>query len=111
MANKQVTGKNVVLFNKASTVLNAEEDLQRDTSVYLWETDEDGSRFEPQVLATLRSKGRGHSLPFWESPATTPTLEFNCTSIEVREIREIEYQSYSYPVSFRLMPAKKTAES
>lgn len=111
MANKQVTGKNVVLFNKASTVLNAEEDLQRDTSVYLWETDEDGSRFEPQVWATLRTKDREHSLPYWESPATTSTLEFNCTSIEVREIREIEYQSFSYPVSFRLTPSKKTAES
>jgi len=111
MTRKQVTGKNVVLFNKASTVLNAEEDIQRDASVNLWETDEDGSRFEPQVWAIPRKKDREHSLPFWESPATTATLELNCSSIEVRNILEIEYQSQSYPVNFHLRPSNKTIRS
>lgn len=109
MTRKQVTGKNVVLFNKASTVLNAEEDFHRDVSVYLWMSDEDGSRFQPEVC--LRANGREISVPFWESPAPTPTLELNCTSIEVREISEIEYQSYNFPVKFRLIPSKRTVES
>lgn len=109
MSHQQVTGRNVVLFNKASTVLHAEEDLDREASVNLWETDEDGTRFVPEVWATRRSKGEKHTLPFWISaPTTNPALEFNCASIEIREIREIEYRSHSYPVSFKFVAPKKT---
>lgn len=49
MANKQVAGRNVILFNKASTVLNAEEKFDREASVHLWDTDEDGTRFVPHL--------------------------------------------------------------
>lgn len=111
MSKKPVTGRNVILFNKASTVLNSEEDFDREASVELWESDEDGTRFVPQVWATLRPKDEQLNLPFWATPATTtPALEFNCKSIEVREIREIEYREYSYPVDFRIVPPKKTKE-
>lgn len=111
MSNKPVAGRNVILFNKASSVLNSEENFDREASVDLWESDEDGTRFVPQVWATLRPKEEQINLPFWAAPATTtPTLEFNCKSIEVREIREIEYRSYSHPVDFHIVAPKKTKE-
>lgn len=111
MANKQVAGRNVILFNKASTVLNAEEDFDREASVHLWDTDEDGTRFVPQVWATEHPKDEETNLPFWVIPVTNhPALELNCTSIEIREVREIKYRSYSYPVDFHIVPAQIAKE-
>lgn len=111
MATMKVTGRNVTLFNKASVVLNAEIDYQSKAAVHLWDSDEDGTRFAPEIWVTEQPIDEVTKLPFWVIPATGfPALELDRASIEIRELIEIDYKSNIYPVTLHKMPAKKPKE-
>ncbi len=90
--HKDTLGRNVVLFNKASMVLNADADFDGD-HVELWEYDEDSPRswFKPEIWSSQRVRTRNASMWLVPDPIK-PVLELDLNSIEIYEIEGVKYQ-------------------
>jgi RES domain len=100
--HKDTSGRNVVLFNKASIVLNAEEHFGGNAHVELWEYDEDSpeSRFKPEIWTMEASQREAaRNTPMWLDPdPIKPALELDFTSIEIYEIKGVEYRKFGHQV-------------
>lgn len=105
MTSPKVVGRNVILFNKASTVLNADANFGGRTIVNLWEFDEDFpmGRLEPEIWTKESPAEEAFfNTPTWtESDSIKPALELDRDSIEIYEIRGVEYRTFKYKVTQR----------
>ncbi len=100
--SQDTCGRNVILFNKASTVLNAEERFGGDTSVNLFEYDEDypSGRLEPEIQTKEYPKDKEDYNAFmWiDQDLIKPTLELDRNAIEIYEVSGVEYQTHCHQV-------------
>ncbi|MFA6016216.1 MAG: RES domain-containing protein [Gallionellaceae bacterium] len=110
--HKDTSGHNVILFNKASMVLNAEEHLGGDTRAYLWEYDEDSpnSRFKPEILTMVPSQREGaRNTSVWLDPdPIKPALELDLNSIEIYEIEGVVYRKFGHQVKRHIVSPERT---
>jgi len=110
VTSQDTSGHNVILFNKASTVLNAEAHFGGGTSVYLLEYDEDSpkGRLEPEMWTKESPKEEeSHNMPMWPEPDTIkPALNLDRNSIEICEVEGVAYRTYSHHVKQRNVPLK-----
>ena len=104
--HKDTPGRNVVLFNKASMVLNADADYGGD-HVELWEYDEDSPKswFKPEMWLSQREGTRNTSM--WLIPAPIkPALELDLNSIEIYEVEGVKYQKTGHQVKRHIVQPK-----
>lgn len=92
-------GMNVILFRKASTVLNAETDYTTTTRVTLWEEDESGTRFCPKMRTQHAATPYRRPYEHYLWTPQEPTLRLDRNSIEVLEIRGVSFTAVSHSVS------------
>ncbi|CAH1387925.1 RES domain-containing protein [Candidatus Nitrotoga sp. M5] len=104
--HKDAPGRNVVLFNKASMVLNADADYGAD-HVELWEYDEDSPRswFKPEVWLSQREGTRNTSMWLIPDPIK-PALELDLDSIDIYEIEGVRYQKTGHQVKRHIVQPK-----
>ena len=108
--NKDVSGRNIVLFNKVSKVLNAEKNLEGRCNVELWEYDEDSpnSWFKPEIW--INQKNEAHNTPLWIDPQSIKTtLELDLNSIEIYEIEGVKFQTFRHQVELKIDTPKTAA--
>jgi hypothetical protein len=107
MKPKDISAHNVILFNKASTVLNAEVHFGCGTSVNLLEYDEDSpmGRLKPEIWTKESPTEGSRNTPMWIEPAPIqPALELDRNSIEICEIQGVTYRTYSHSVKQHIVP-------
>lgn len=110
MKSQDTSGRNIVLFNKASMVLNAETDFGG-ASVKLWEYDEDSpsGRFEPEIWSKEVQKEGTRDTPMWIDPdPISPALELDRNAIEIYEINGVEYRTFEHQVKQHIVSARKS---
>lgn len=109
MPDKDISGRNVILFNKASMVLNAEAHLGDDTRVDLWEYDEDSDKhwFKPEIWTNEHPEEKFSNTLMWgESDKIKPALELDLNFIEIYEIEGVEYRKFGHSVKRHIVPPK-----
>jgi len=112
MASHDTSRRNVILFNKASRVLNAEAH-SGGASVDLWEYDEDfpSGRLAPEILTkVIRTDEAGVANICLDRDSINPTLELDRNSIEIYEIKGVEYKHFGHKVSHTVVPEKTKSE-
>jgi hypothetical protein len=112
MASHDISKRNVILFNKASKVLNAEAHFGG-ASVQLWEYDEDfpSGRFEPEIVAKAVKNDEADDAHLWfDRDPINPALELDRNSIEIYEIKGVEYKHFGHKVKHTIQPEKIKAE-
>lgn len=94
------SGCNVILFNKASTVLFADASNSNRTKTYLYEHDEDTpeGRLEPTMRVRVRKDEPEWSWARWGDGQPNPALRLNLDKISILEIKGVRYDSWSHPV-------------
>jgi len=108
MASHDTSRRNVILFNKASKVLNAEAHFGG-ASVKFWEYDEDfpSGRFEPEILTKAVQNDEADDAHIWFYPdPIDPALELDRNSIEIYEIEGVEYKHFGHKVRHTVQPEK-----
>lgn len=99
LAAPDAVGRNVILFNKAATVVNAEPHHAGDTMVNLWEIDEHYYYFDPEIRTNVSAQDRIPNVPMWlDSTLQEPSLELDRNSLEIREIKGVQYATNDYQV-------------
>lgn len=107
--HKDTSGRNVVLFNKASMVLNAEAHLGGVTGVKLLEYDEDSpeGRLEPEIWTKEFPQEESCDTSMWGEPDQgEPALDLDLNSIEIYEIEGVEYRKFGHSVKRHIVPPK-----
>lgn len=111
--SQYTSGRNVVLFNKASTVLNAEAHSASGTSAHLLEYDEDSpmGRLEPEIWTKeCRQNEAASNTPFWYDPnPIKPALKLDRNAIEIYEIKGVDYRTFRHQVKHKIVPEKITS--
>lgn len=108
MASHDTSRRNVILFNKASRVLNAEAHFGG-ASVDLWEYDEDfpSGRFAPEILTKAIQTDEAGVANIWlDRDSINPALELDRNSIEIYEIKGVEYKHSRHKVRHTVVPEK-----
>ncbi|WNJ86964.1 RES domain-containing protein [Pseudomonas canadensis] len=95
-------GHNVILFNKASGVLNAHE-KHAVAHVNLWESDEEGSYFIPEIWAGEQEEG-GSSDDYLsltlQASRYQPALELLRNEITIHRVERIRFKTKDTPVRY-----------
>ncbi|WCM23667.1 RES family NAD+ phosphorylase [Paraburkholderia bryophila] len=91
------SGRNVILFPKASAVENAAESSSFEATVHLWESDEDGMRFEPTICTPARAPEGSSKAQLLRE--TTPALRLNRDTIEIHRVDAVLYTTRSFSVA------------
>jgi hypothetical protein len=111
MTSQDASGRNVILFNKASMVLNAEAHFGGVTGINLLEYDEDSpeGRLEPEIWTKGFPKEDACDPPMWGEPdPINPALELDLSSIEIYEIEGVEYRKFGYQVKRHIVSPEIT---
>lgn len=114
MTSRDKSGRNVVLFNKASTVLNAEHfNFSGDTKVNLWEYDDDDfhdRRFKPEIQTKESPKDEEEDCDMlWlGTEPIKPALELDRNAIEIYEVNGVEYQTCCHQVKQLIIAPERT---
>lgn len=84
-------GRNVVLFNKASRVASSGEDERPTSYVQLFETDEDGDHWNPEIRV-MHPEDRPQ-VPRWvtDSDERKVTLELDLDGLEIQEVKGVSF--------------------
>ena len=98
-------GRNVVLFHGAAAVQGAESARAGTTGVKLWEIDDDQSCFDPEIW-TQAEPPDDVRLPLWHPGERLPSLDLDCTALEILQIRGVEYSKETYLVRHRVVAPK-----
>jgi hypothetical protein len=110
--HKDSSGRNVILFNKASMVLNAEEHFGGGTRAYLWEHDEDSPEkwFKPEIwtMEPSQSEGVRNTVLWFDPDPIKPALELDLNSIEIYEIEGVEYRKFGHQVKRHIVSPEIT---
>jgi RES domain len=111
MASHNNSGRNVVLFNKASTVQNAEY-FRGKTDVSLWEFYDDSPDhgFKPEIRTKESPKDEEdyNAFMWFGSEPIKPALELDRNAIEIYEINGVEYQKCCHQVKQLIIAPEKT---
>jgi len=115
MTSQDTSGCNVVLFNKASVVLNAEAHSDGGTSVYLWEYDEDHSmrRLMPEIWTKESQKDEEDcNALMWigDRDPIKPALELDRNAIVIYEVEGVDYQTCCHQVKQHIVSTKKSTK-
>jgi len=103
----KTSARNVILFNKAAAVGNAERNMGK-TTVNLYEFDEDSSWFEPEIWSSPPETDDFPDLPDWgDRKQRVPSLELDRNAIEIHYISGVTYMKNTYPVKHRVFNPKK----
>jgi hypothetical protein len=84
-------GRNFVLFNKASRVLSSGGREVPTSHVQLFETDEDGDHWNPEI-SVIHPEDR-HQMPHWfaDPDERAVTLEIDLNELEVQEVKGVNF--------------------
>jgi hypothetical protein len=105
-------GSNVILFNKASGVVYADERYGKRTQVYLYEYDEDSpdGRLEPSIATKEPSPESGPNIWYWSAPERhKPALQLDLDAILIIEIKGVKYEYSSNKVRHSTNKTTKSA--
>ena len=109
---QKIPGRNVILFNKASRVLDADAKYADRTKVNLWDIDEDGARFDPEIWTEVEetpklSRYLHLLIPEWKVTA----LELDLKDLEIFDIKSVAYNSVSHGVKHTVQSKKESKVS
>ena len=83
-------GRNVVLFNKASRVTSSGKDEAPTSYAQLFETDEDGEHWHPEIRV-MHPDDRPQAPHWFNEDERAETLEIDLDALEVREVKGINF--------------------
>jgi hypothetical protein len=110
--SQDTSGRNVILFNKASMVLNAEVRFGGRTSVHLFEYDENSpsGRLEPEIQTKEHPKEKKDYNPFmWiKQDQIKPALELDRNAIEIHVVNRVDYQTHCHQVKQHINASENT---
>jgi hypothetical protein len=102
MNSQDTRDRNVILFNKASKVLHTEECYGGNSSVHLFDYDEDypDGLFRPEIYTEeCQNDKENHNEFLWiDQDRNEPTLKLDRNAIEIYEIEGVEYQKNCHQV-------------
>lgn len=111
MAAQKTSSRNVILFKKASSVLKVEAHFGG-ASVNLWKYDEDypSGRFDPEIRTKDTQNDGAGDAPIWfGSDPISHALELDRNSLEIHEIKGVEYNHFGHEVKCTVMPERTTS--
>jgi hypothetical protein len=95
---------NVILFNKASKVLHSDSRHADGIQVQLFEHDEDGVRFEPQLWTENRPADKPENNPWARDiDEIAPALALDRNTLEIHEIEGVQFSTYAHTVAFHVI--------
>ncbi|MFT4435047.1 RES family NAD+ phosphorylase [Caballeronia sp. 15715] len=94
---------NVILFNKASKVLLSETKYADGVQVRLFDHDEDGIRFEPQLWVEDHPADESEHSP-WSNATdeSLPALTLDRNTLEIHEIEGVKFTTYAHTVELHV---------
>ncbi|MCL1633066.1 RES domain-containing protein [Luteimonas sp. SX5] len=103
LTKRNIPGRNVILFNKASKVAYSDHDFGN-TRANLWDVDDDGARFQPMIWTEQDTEPKPPRPPFLiPADRIEPTLELDRESLEIFEIKAIQYGTFSHAVEHKVV--------
>jgi len=106
--SKSTTGRNAILFKKASMVLRSEERFGVGTTVDLWYYDESCPKrtLRPEIWTTPHKEDDQNALTLREVEPAEPALELDRNSLEIYEIEGVRYEKTAYQVDHHVSRTK-----
>ncbi|MFQ0830576.1 RES family NAD+ phosphorylase [Serratia fonticola] len=94
------SSRNVILFNKASIVIDAGASPRNKTEVSLWEYEDENSWFNPEITTITPESESSSARHSWElEKQIEPSLELDRDSLEVHKVCRVEIVTESHKVS------------
>lgn len=95
----ELSGRNVVLFHKASRVARSERKYRQGRTTQIMEQDEDRSYWQPEIYAHVSEPER--TMEDWmDRDERQPTLDLDMNSMQIYEVQGVEYTAKPHTVGF-----------